>query len=210
MLERALDRVEVARLLRELAAELLEAEGAERNGLFLELHRLQDTIFRLALESHPDAPPTLAAKAFAVVDALPAPQVVRELYALDSQLVTPEIRNLYKHMNVARNNMAHSAALARVIVSRNNSKRMARLARLLAEQLDPAHEGMSEQEEIFQLVEEPRVRNSCALIWLVGLGVGVTLGWAWWERGDNCLGGLLLLLIAIGTSVLLFLDWRDW
>ncbi len=136
------DQVEAARLLRELATELLAAEGTARNGLFLELHRLEDTIFRLALEAHPDAPPGLAARAFSLEDTLPAPQVVRELQGLSSPLATPEIRNLYKHMNMARNNMAHDAALARVTVSRSNSKRMAHLAQLLAAQLDPSGEAI--------------------------------------------------------------------
>ncbi|MGB0386119.1 MAG: hypothetical protein ACPGWR_15030 [Ardenticatenaceae bacterium] len=170
-----LEPMKAALLLRELAEEVLIAEGAARNGIFLELHRLHDTIFRLALESHPDAPPEVSSLAFSRVNALPAPQVVRKLWELNSELVTPEIRKFYKHMNVARNNMAHDAVLERVMVSRSNSKRMARLATLLANQLDP------EQEAMPDLYETPAPRplwHRHALYLSVGFIAGVCLCWA--------------------------------
>lgn len=195
------DRMKAARLLRALAAELMAAEGVARNGLFLELHRLEDTIFRLELESHPAAPPELAARAFSLVDALPAPQVVRELQGIDSPLATQEIRNLYKHMNMARNNMAHDATLERVMVSRSNSKRMAQLARLLATQLDPA--GVAQPPPSEQRADGGRGRSGIgqsALAWLLGAGVGLLMGWAWWQAQRPLLAAGLLLLLLLGAG----------
>ncbi len=198
MREQGLNPVLAARLLRELATELVAADGAERNGLFLELHRLQDTLFRLALESHPQASPTLASRAFGLADPLPAPQVVRELQNLHSSWVTPEIRNLYKHMNVARNNMAHASALERVTISRSNSKRMAHLARLLADQLDPAREGLPEARV------QGRAPWPAAPGWLLGGGVaGMLLGWAWWEAEST----LLVALVGSGWLAMLGAAW---
>ncbi len=176
-------RVEAAQLLRELAAELLLAEGVARNGLFLELHRLLDTLFRLHLEEHPDATPELAAQAFSIADTLPAPQVVRELNRLGCPLTTQEIRNLYKHMNAVRNNMAHEAVIARVIISRTNSKRMAQLANMVAEVLDAERNGLPGAVEPFT-VEEDRYQESGqgGAVWLaVGVGLGLGIGWSWFE-----------------------------
>ena len=178
MSDTELHPIEVASLLRQLSDEILVAKGPTRNGLFLELHRLHDTIFRLTLESHPHASPDLSAQAFSVVNPLPSPQVVRELYRLDSQLVTTEIRNLYKHANIARNNMAHKARLERVTVSRSNANRISRLARLLADRLDPAQEGMPEISEEIDSVPPPTGQHK--LLYLtVGLIAGISLSWAW-------------------------------
>lgn len=192
------DETEAARLLRELAAELLWAEGVARNGLFLELHRLLDTLFRRSLEAHADVTPEVAAQAFALADPLPAPQVVRELNRLGSVIATQEIRNLYKHMNMARNNMAHEAVLARVVVSRANCKRMAQLARLVADALDPAGEGVPEAMER----SEVRARRGTAswwgyVLWMgVGVGLGTALGWSWFGEGS---AALTVALVAVGV-----------
>lgn len=144
-----LEPLKAALLLRELADEVLAAEGVMRNGLFLELHRLLDTIFRLALESLPNAPSEVRSQAFNQVNSLPSPQVVRKLWEFESPLVTTEIRKGYKHMNAVRNNMAHKNVLERVVVSRSNSKRMAYVARSVANQLD------SEQKALPNPAEAP-------------------------------------------------------
>ncbi|MBA3533649.1 MAG: hypothetical protein H0T73_17165 [Ardenticatenales bacterium] len=194
----AWEPIESARLLRTLAAELLLSEGPTRNGLFLELHRLHDVIFRMALERHPDAPPELAAQAFAVVDALPAPQVVRELHGLGAALITPEIRSLYKHMNVARNNLAHEAVVGRVTVSKGNVKRMANLATLLATQLDPDEQGLP----LVEAEERSPVRTGGREVGklaygVVGLLTGVGLTWTILDAPSG-----LASAVAGGTLVL--------
>lgn len=156
-----LEPLKAALLLRELADEVLAAQGPMRNGIFLELHRLLDTTFRLALEGLPNAPSEVRSQAFNLVDSLPAPQVVRKLWEFESPLVTPEIRKLYKHMNTARNNMAHRAVLERVEVSRSNSRRMAHLARLVADQLDPEREMLPDAAEMIRPPRPLWHRNAC-------------------------------------------------
>lgn len=199
-----LESLDAARLLRELADEVLIADGAARNGLFLELHRLLDTIFRLALESHPDATPEEAASAFSLVESLPAPQVVRLLHGLESPLVTLEIRKLYKHMNAARNNLAHEAVVARVVVSRANVKRMAQLAHLLADQLDPAQSALPALSD--SDAPRPRAAPPSKLIPLVlGLLSGAALLWAWFlaENFALALATTTIVLTLIGALFLL-------
>lgn len=142
-----LEPLKAALLLRELANEVMAAEGVMRNGLFLELHRLLDTTFRLALEASPNAPSEVRSRAFDQINSLPSPQVVRKLWEFESPLVTSEIRKLYKHMNAVRNNMAHKNVLERVVVSRSNSKRMGHLAVLVAKQLDPQEEALPDATE---------------------------------------------------------------
>lgn len=198
-----LDPLEAARLLRELADEMLAAEGAARNGLFLELHRLLDTLFRLALESHPKATPEEVASAFSLVDSLPAPQVVRLLQGLESPLVTPEIRKLYKHMNAARNNLAHEAVVARVVVSRANVKRMAQLARLLADQLDPAQAALPAPPD--PAVPRRATGQPKAISLALGLASGAALLWAWLLAGNVALAlaTTTIVLTLIGAFFLL-------
>lgn len=156
-----LEPLKVALLLRELADEVVAAEGATRNGLFLELHRLLDTTFRLALEELPNAPSEVRSQAFSQVDSLPAPQVVRKLWEFESSLVTAEIRKSYKHMNAVRNNMAHKNVLERVVVSRSNSKRMAHVARLVANQLDPEQEMLPDAAQVPVPLRPLWHRNAC-------------------------------------------------
>lgn len=201
-----LEPIEGARLLRALAAELLLADGPARNGLFLELHRLEDTLFRLALEGHPDTPEALRGQAFSIVNPIPAPHVVRELNRLGSPLATPEVRSLYKHMNVARNNMAHEAVLARVEISRSNAKRMARLATLLADQLDPDGRGIPVEGEAAALA--PARGEGVDRRWYLGVGlvVGAGLSGAILAPLDP---GLIMAIAVIGATLvgaLLLLD----
>jgi hypothetical protein len=199
-------RVEAAQLLRELAAELLLAEGVARNGLFLELHRLLDTLFRLHLEEHPDATPELAAQAFSIADTLPAPQVVRELNRLGCPLTTQEIRNLYKHMNAVRNNMAHEAVIARVIISRTNSKRMAQLANLVADVLDAERIGLPGVVEPFT-VEENSYQESGQgrAVWLIaGVGLGLGIGWSWFEARNVPLLAAFVVTGLVAWMVLVY------
>lgn len=160
---------ESARLLRELAGELLARDGMARNGTFLELHRLHDVIFRAALERHPGAPPGLAARAFAVNEALPAAQVPRELAALGDPLGDPELCRLFQHVTAARNRLVHRPVLARQQVSRQNSRRMARLARLTADILDP---------DLTALPPDAIDSESLRIPWslLAALATGVVLG----------------------------------
>jgi len=158
-------------------AAALAGWGVARNGLFLELHRLLDTLFRLHLEEHPDATPELAAQAFSTADTLPAPQVVRELNRLGCPLTTQEIRNLYKHMNAVRNNMAHEAVIARVIISRTNSKRMAQLANMVADVLDAERNGLPGAVEPFTVEEDGYEESGQRrAVWLI-----VGIGWSWFE-----------------------------
>lgn len=199
-------RVEAAQLLRELAAELLLAEGVTRNGLFLELHRLLDTLFRLHLEEHPDATPELAAQAFSVADTLPAPQVVRELNRLGCPLTTQEIRNLYKHMNAVRNNMAHEAVIARVIISRANSKRMAQLANMVADVLDAERNGLPGAVEPLTVEEDGYEEGGQGrAVWLiVGVGLGLGMGWSWFEARNVPLLAAFVLTGLVAWMVLVY------
>jgi hypothetical protein len=207
MVRTAWDEVEAAQLLRELAVELLRAEGAARNGLFLELHRLLDTLFRRSLEAHPNALPEIAAQAFALADPLPAPQVVRELNRLGSGIATQEIRGLYKHMNMARNNMAHEAVIERVVVSRANCKRMAHLARLVADALDPKGEGVPSSSEAPTMEAVGGAgRWWSYIVWLgLGMGLGVALGWSWFGEQS---AGLATAFVAVGVVASMLLYWN--
>lgn len=204
-------RVEPGRtalLLHDLAAELLASEaGTERNGLFLELHRLLDTIFRDALECHPAAPPALAAQAFAVGDGLPAPQVLRELAALGSDLAQPEIRRAFDQVNAARNRMAHSATIERITVSRRHVKRMAHLARLVARTLDPTRpvaEPAGADGGMYGTGDAglPLVLPGGLLLLVGGLVIGLTL------RAGHPLVFAGLLFVGVG-GLLLFASLRD-
>lgn len=195
---------ETALLLRQLAIEVSKADYPARNGLFLELHRLHDTIFRLALESHPDAPPELAAQAFSVVDSMPVPQVIRELRKLKSELVSQEIRKLHQHMNVVRNNMAHKTVLERVPISRANAKRMARLARLMADHFDPEREAMPDidGEGAKGQGSEGATRwgwHRKALYLSVGFVAGIMLSWA---VVSNANPGLIMAALIIVVTVI--------
>lgn len=167
-----IDALEGARLLRELAGELLERDGMARNGTFLELHRLHDVIFRAALERHPEAPPGLAARAFAVNEALPAAQVPRELAALGDPLGDPELCRLFQHVTAARNRLVHRPVIARQQVSRQNSRRMAHLARLTADVLDPDGHAISSD----SYDAEPHQIPWPLLAALAALAVGIVLG----------------------------------
>lgn len=194
------DPTAAAHLLRQLAAEIRSAEGATRNGLFLELHRLHDTIFRLSLESHPDLPPDLQGTAFNLEEPMAAPQVVRELNRLSSPLASKEIRNLYKHMNMARNNMAHEAVIGRVTISNSNMKRMVELATLVATVLDPTPplEPTSPiaHRSVFAFT---KIR----LYLMVGILIGISVGWGW--IGNN--NPFIALGITIIAVVLIVAMW---
>lgn len=184
------DPIHAAQVLRELAAEIRTSEGVARNGLFLELHRLHDTIFRLSLESHPNLPDDLQGSAFNLEEPMPAPQVVRELNRLGSPLADKEIRNLYKHMNMARNNMAHDSVIGRVTISNSNVKRMVQLAGLVADVLDPAGEGRPHL-----LVNQPRplFLSRTRLGLLLGMIAGGAVMWGWLQSGNP--------FIAVGLTV---------
>ncbi len=184
-----LDTISAARLLRELAAELQQAQGPARNGLFLELHRLHDTIFRLSLESHPDLPPELLGTAFNLEEPLSAPQVVRELNRLGTPLATKEIRNLYKHMNMARNNLAHEAVIDRTTISNANVKRMVQLATLVAEVLDPNGAHPSAHVRIVARRRMPWSRVNL----IVGLLMGLSLCYMWLTNSDTIVNAALTL-----------------
>ena len=199
-----LEPIPAALLLRELADELLVAEGPARNGIFLELHRLLDTIFRLALEAHPDAPSEVRSQAFSRVDSLPAPQVVRKLWEFESELVTKEIRKLYRHMNVARNNMAHNNVLERVEVSRSNSKRMARLARLLADQLDSEQVALPDPAE--KPPPPPPAWRRHAFYLAVGFVAGLSLCWALLGSSNPAIVMATVTIIVTIIGALFMLD----
>jgi hypothetical protein len=203
MIQSVLPPIETALLLRELAISVSKADYPARNGLFLELHRLHDTIFRLALESHPDASPELAAQAFSIVESMPVPQVIRELGKLNSELVSPEIRKLHKHMNMVRNNMAHKTVLERVVVSRTNAKRMTRLARLMALKLDPEQEAMPDIEES----APPRPTWHRKVLYLgVGLVAGIVLSWAIVASSNVALTMATLIIVVTVIGGLFVLD----
>jgi hypothetical protein len=190
------DPIVAAGVLREIATEIRTAEGAARNGLFLELHRLHDTIFRLSLESHPDLPPELQGSAFNLEAPLPAPQVVRELNRLGSPLAGKEIRNLYKHMNMARNNMAHDSIIGRVTVSNSNVKRMVELAGLVATVLDPRGERAP--------LRPHRLNNTAPLsrarfYLLIGILSGAILTWGWGYSNNPYIAvGITIITAMVG------------
>ncbi|MCB9127977.1 MAG: hypothetical protein H6638_08745 [Ardenticatenales bacterium] len=171
----------IARLLRELAQELRGAEGMARNGLFLELHRLQDNLFRYTLEQHPKAAMSLAAQAFAVQDGLPSPQVLQELTRLGTPWLDSEIRRRYRGMNAARNDMAHEAVLARRVVSRRKCNEMAQLAMRVADAIDPAQRGLP-QRKATSTPSSRAVAHRWPLL-LLGLALGLAL-WATWNSSD--------------------------
>ena len=195
------DPTEAAQLLRALSDELRQAEGVARNGLFLELHRLQDTLFRYTLESHPEAPLELAARAFDRQDSMPAPQVLFELMRLGTPWVTSEMQQRYRHMNAVRNNMAHEAVLERVTISGRNSKTMARLAAEVADALDPerrALPGTAERDEATSPVLAAR------WLWLtLGLALGLAL-WGLWQTTN--LFGAGVAVVAVMVSIAVWLD----
>ncbi len=200
------DPIHAAQVLRELAVDIRTAEGAARNGLFLDLHRLHDTIFRNSLASHPNLPDGLHGAAFNLEEPMPAPQVVRELNRLGSPLASKEIRNLYKHMNMARNNMAHDSVIGRVTISNSNVKRMVQLAELVADVLDPDREGTAHRSAAHAprpLFPRARLRlllafvggSAVTLVWLrefnpyfaVGITVMVLAAgvWAWFDSAEG-------------------------
>jgi hypothetical protein len=191
------DPIAAARLLRELANEIRLAQGATRNGLFLELHRLHDTIFRLNLESHPALPPDLRGTAFNLEDPLPAPQVVRELNRLGSPLASTEIRNLYKHMNMARNNMAHESVIERVTISNNNMKRMVELANRVADVLDPTGQGQSESISVPSSTRRSRTK----LYLLLGVLLGAVTVGGWLITSNPFVApGITIVAVLIGGA----------
>lgn len=197
------DPIVAARLLREISAEIRTTEGAERNGLFLELHRLHDTIFRLALESHPDLPVELQGSAFNLHEPLPAPQVVRELNRLGSPLANKEIRNLYKHMNMARNTMAHDSVIERVTISNSNMKRMAELAIRVADVLDPHAQSHPDFTTSPPLSPFSRARLNLIL----GILLGAVMVGGWMLTINPFIPiGVTLVFLTVGGAVWLFSD----
>lgn len=193
------DPIHAAQVLRELAADIRTAEGIARNGLFLELHRLHDTIFRFSLESHPNLPDDLQGAAFNLEEPMPAPQVVRELNRLGSPLAGKEIRNLYKHMNMARNNMAHESVIGRVTISNSNVKRMVQLAGLVADVLDPAGEGQPNLS--IQRVQSAFISRT-RLCLLLGIIAGSAVTWGWLQSNNPfiAVGLTIIACFAIGWA----------